>query len=199
VNIDLFLTGHNEAGLVCNAAFKAQPIGVILDAQTQELTVEFDSGDTMHLNVPMEISYREKLLFAHRMYMGYLEGGLLTDSFELPLMYLNDPYGSDFGQTVGITKPKRAVVAFEQFMKRCNFAQALHRENLGDEDSARSVLRGIDPHALKFSPALQRQIQLAAVPQVQGAPQMAGLGSAGAGAAAQTRDKKSKKSDEDQK
>ncbi len=197
MNIDLFLTGHNEAGLVCNAAFKAQPIGVILDAQTQELTVEFESGDTFHLNVPMEISYREKLLFAYRMYMGYLEGGLLTDSFELPLMYLNDPYGSEFGQTVGITKPKRAVVAFEQFMKRCNFAQALHRENLGDEDSARSVLRGIDPHALKFSPALQRQIQMAAVPQVQGAPQMAGLG--GTAATTQVQNQKSKKSEEEDK
>jgi len=194
LNIDLFLTGHNEAGLVCNAAFAHQPIGVILDAQTQELTVEFDGGETFHLNVPMEISHREKLLFAHRMYMGYLEGGLLTDSFELPLFYLNDPYGSDFGQTVGITKPKRAVVAFEQVMKRCNFAQALHRDNLGDEDSARSVLRGIDPHALKFSPALQRQIQLAAVPQVQGAPQMAGLGGT---TTTQVRDKKSKKSDEE--
>ena len=197
MNIDLFLTGHNEAALVCDAAFASLAIGIILDAQTQELTVEFESGDTFHLNVPMEATHREKLLFAHRMYMGYLEGGLLTESLEVPLLYLNDPYGSDFGQNAPLVKPKRAVLAFEQFMKRCNFAQALHRENLGDEDSARSVLRGIDPHALKYSPTLQRQLQMNAAPRVQNAPQMAGLG--GGASSAQPRKSTPTKSDEEEK
>jgi hypothetical protein len=176
MNIDLFLTGQSEAGIVCNASFPAPVIGVILDAQTQELTLEFSNGETFHLNIPIEESRREKLLFAHRMYVGFLEGGLLIDAFEVPLLYLNDPYGSEFGQATPLSKPERSIIAFEQFMKRCTFAQGLHRDNLGDEENARSILRGIDLHALQFAPALARQIQMNAIPRMDAVPQMPGLG-----------------------
>ena len=173
MNIDLFHTGHNEAGLVCDGSFARPVIGVILDAQTHELTLEFEDGQTFHLNIPVETGHKEKMLFAHRMYVGYLADGLLTDSFEVPLLYLNDPYGGEFGQNSPLSKPKRSVLAFEQFMKRCQFAQGLHRDNLGDEDTARSVLRGINPPALKYSPALQRQMQNrhAATPHIASGPQ----------------------------
>lgn len=195
MNIDLFHTGHNEAGLVCDGGFASPVIGIILDAQTHELTLEFETGDTFHLNIPIELGHKEKMLFAHRMYVGYLEGGLLTDAFEVPLLYLNDPYGSEFGQNSPLSHPKRSVVAFEQFMKRCHFAQGLHRENLGDEDSARSVLRGIDPHALQYAPQLLRQLQMAAIPKAATAPQMPGLGGGG-GAPARPVRKADKKEDE---
>ena len=180
MNIDLFLTGLSEAGIVCDAPFKTPVVGVILDAQTLALTLEFPDGDTYHLNIPIEESRREKLLFAHRMYVGFLEGGLLVDAFEVPLLYLNDPYGSEFGQNSPLSKAKRSVIAFEQFMKRCSFAQGLHRDDLGNEYGARSVLRGIDPHALRYAPALARQIQMNTLPKLETAtvPQMPGLGGA---------------------
>ncbi|PZQ45497.1 MAG: hypothetical protein DI551_07200 [Micavibrio aeruginosavorus] len=184
MNIDLFHTGHNEAGLVCAGIFPSAVMGVILDAQTQELTLEFENGDTAHLNIPIELSHREKLLFAHRMYVGYIEDGMLVNSFEVPLLYLNDPYGGEFGQHSPLAKPKQSVLAFEQFMKRCHFAQALHRDNLGDEDSARSVLRGLDPNALQYSPTLLRQLKLGIAPKAAAGPQAPGLGG---GASAQTR------------
>jgi hypothetical protein len=179
VNIDLFLTGSSEAGIVCDVPFTAPVAGVILDAQTLNLTLEFPDGDTFHLNIPVEESRREKLLFAHRMYVGFLEDKMLVDSFEVPLLYLNDPYGSEFGQNSPLAKAKRSVVAFEQFMKRCIFAQGLHRDNLGDEEGACSILRGIDPHALKYSPALARQIQMNVLPRLEQVPQMPGLGGGG--------------------
>ncbi len=179
MNIDLFLTQHNEAGLVCAGSFTHPVAGIILDAQTHELTLEFTDAETFHLNIPMEETHREKLLFSHRMFVGFLEGALLANAYEVPLLYLNDPYGSDFGQSSPLSKPKRSVTAFEQFMKRCAFAQALHRDNLGDEDAARSVLRGANPNKFDYTPALLRERQMAAVavPSVDNAPQM-GLGGA---------------------
>ncbi len=179
MNIDLFHTGQSEAGLVCAGSFASPIAGIILDAQTRELTLEFGDGGTFHLNIPMEDGHKEKLLFAHRMYVGYLDDGFLTDAFETPLLYLNDPYGSEFGQTSPLAQAKRSVIAFEQFMKRCHFAQAVHRDNLGDEDAARSVLRGIDPYALQYSPSLHRQIQMGMAPKVHSAPQAPGLGGGG--------------------
>jgi hypothetical protein len=180
MNIDLFLTPHNEAGLVCGGVFANSVAGIILDAQTSEFTLEFSNGETFHLNIPMEEAHREKLLFSHRMFIGYLEDKMLADSYEVPLLYLNDPYGSDFGQTSALLKPIRSVPAFEQFMKRCSFAQALHRVNLGDETTSRSVLQGINPQKLDYTPALarQRQMEAVAVPVTQHTPQM-GLGTRG--------------------
>lgn len=180
MNIDLFLTGQSEAGLVCQGVFPHPVQGIILDAQTRELTLEFSEGETFHLNIPMEDHHKEKLLFAHRMYVGYLEGGLLMDAFETPLLYLNDPYGSKFGDASPLSKKaQRSVMPFEQFMKRCSFAQAVHRDDLGDELSARSILNGVDPKKLILSPALQRQMQLGitAAPKVgPTGPQTPGLG-----------------------
>lgn len=184
MNIDLFMTPHNEAGLVCDRMFAGrQVVGIILDAQTQDVTLEFaDMGETFHLNIPIAEAHREKLLFSGSLFIGFLEGGLLAGAYEVPLLYLNDPYGSDFGQTSRLTQAKPAVIGFEQFMKRCTFAQALHRENLGDEDMARSVLRGADPRRLDYTPALMRQRQLAATPAAApaSAPQMPGMGGTGA-------------------
>lgn len=197
MNIDLFHTGHNEAGLVCDGSFPDPVIGVILDAQTHELTLEFATGETFHLNIPVEQGHKEKMLFAHRMYAGYLVDGLLTDAFETPLLYLNDPYGGEFGATSPLAVPKRSVLLFEQFMKRCHFAQGVHRNNLGDEDSARSVLRGIDPHALQYSPALMRQMRMDSMPKsAVTAPQAP---SPGGGGGAQARSRKTSGSTDEEK
>lgn len=176
MNIDLFFTGQSEAAIVCDVAFPQPVVGAILDAQTLLLTLEFPEGTTFHLNIPVEETRKEKLLFAHRLYVGFLEGALLVDAFEVPLLYLNDPYGSEFGQASPLAAPKRSVVAFEQFMKRSMFAQSLHRDDLADEDTARSVLRGIDPHALQYTPELTRQLQYNTIPKTYAAPQMPGLG-----------------------
>ncbi len=196
MNIDLFHTSQSEAGLVCNGSFKCSVAGVILDAQTLALTLELGDGETFHFNIPVAETHREKLLFSHRMYIGYLEDRLLVDAFEVPLLYLNDPYGSEFGQSTPLAKPKRSVVAFEQFMKRCNFAQAVHRDNLGDEGNARSVLHGADPKSLHLAPALLRQVQLNAVPTLENVPQMPGLGG-GATRQVRTIPHPSKKTSED--
>lgn len=201
MNIDLFMTPHNEAGLVCDAVFTGRSIvGIILDAQTHDITLEFaDMGDTFHTNIPMAEVHREKLLFSGGIFVGFLEHGLLSGAYEVPLLYLNDPYGSDFGQTSRLTQPKPSVIGFEQFMKRCTFAQALHRENLGDEDMARSVLRGLDPHNLEYTPALLRQRQLASMPvsaPVTG-PQTPGLGGGAATRQTRTSTSSKKKTDQD--
>lgn len=196
MNIDLFLTRQSEAGLICGGTFDTPVLGVIHDAQTQEITLEFTNGDTLHLNIPVEETYREKLLFARKVYIGYFEDAYLTDAFEVPLYYLNDPYGSAFGDPATLPKARRAVIAFEQFMKRCTFAQGVNRDNLGDEGHARSVLRGINPQALKYSPALQRQIQLAAAARLQEAPQAPGPGGAMGGTAVKARGDKKSETDE---
>ena len=167
VNIDLFLTDHGESGLICNGSLGDKPSGIILDAETNQLTLEFgESGETLHLNIPVDTQHIEKLLFSPRMQIGTLNDGMISDFVEVSFLYLNDPYGSCFGHIPRMGRPRALLVRFEQFMKRCTFAQAVHRADIGDEGSVGSVLKGVNPRALEFAPQLLRAQSLQAGPQV---------------------------------
>lgn len=166
MNIDLFLGPHGEAGLLCDRIPGPDLAGVIFDAQTLDLTLEFaGDADPLHLNIPVEDSYRDLLLFAHKIYIGMLKDGLIADTLLVPMLYLNDPYGSDFGQGSPLARTRRSLIGFEQFMKRCDTAQPVHREDLGDENSLGCILRGMDPRALAFVPQLVRQRMLETGPR----------------------------------
>lgn len=166
MNIDLFLGPHGEAGLLCDRIPGPDVAGVIFDAQTLDLTLEFaGDADPLHLNIPVEDSYRDLLLFAHKLYVGMIKDGLIAETLVVPMLYLNDPYGSEFGQSSPLAKTRRSLIGFEQFMKRCDTAQPVHRDDLGDENSLGCVLRGMDPRALTFVPQLVRQRMLETGPR----------------------------------
>lgn len=167
MNIDLFLSPHGESGLLCAGSFDKNPSGVIFDAQTRELTLEFEeTGETLHLNIPVEDEHKDLLLFSHKIYVSNLEEGLISESLQVPMLYLNDPYGSSFADGSPMTKGVRSLIGFEQFMKRCSFAQAVHRDNLSDESTIGSVLQGINPKTLQYIPQLVRDRMLEAAPKV---------------------------------
>lgn len=157
MDIDLFLTPYGECGLLCNAAFNNLPAGVIFDAETLELTFEFIDDDPFHLNITVESDLRDQMLLAKKLYVGFLHDGLIADTIEIPLLYLNDPYGSDFNMQGKLGTPTRSMIGFEQFMKRSTSAQPIHRDDLGNEDSNGSVLKGMNPKHLEFVPQLVRQ------------------------------------------
>lgn len=157
MDIDLFLSPYAECGLLCNAELKNLPAGVIFDAETSELTIEFIEDEPFHLNIQVEEELQEQVLMAQKLYVATLEDGMIAETIDVPLLYLNDPYGGDFGGAHQMRMPARSLVAFEQFMKRCTFAQPVHRDNLDDESSGRSILRGANPKQLQFMPQLIRQ------------------------------------------
>ncbi|HPF78718.1 MAG TPA: hypothetical protein PLF01_05420 [Alphaproteobacteria bacterium] len=157
MDIDLFLSPHGECGLLCNKEFDTPPAGTIFDAETMEMTMEFAQDEPFHLNITVEEELRDRILLARKLYVGFLRDGLIADTIEIPLLYLNDPYGSDFSSQGKLGKPSRSTVAFEQFMKRSTSAQPIHRDDLGDENSNGSVLKGMDPKHLEFVPQLIRQ------------------------------------------
>lgn len=181
MNIDLFLGSHGECGLLCDRPSAAPVAGVIFDAQTLELILEYAGDhDPLHLNITVEDHYRDILLFAHKIYIGSLSDGMIAETLLVPMLYLNDPYGSEFGQGSPLAKTRRSLIGFEQFMKRSEAAQPIHRDDLGDEDSIGCVLRGMDPHALEFVPQLVRQRMLEtgprAIPSLTGPAMGPGIG-----------------------
>lgn len=171
MNIDLFTSAHSECGLLCNQAFDNMPAGLIFDAQTADITIEFLEDTPLHMNIPVQEELSESLLATKIIHIGFLIDNEIQDTVTVPLLILNDPYGGEFdGLHASLQMgPIRSILAFEQFMKRCAYAQALHRDNLGDEDGSLSILGDNDPKNLQFAAALTRQRQM----ELQG-PQFAG-------------------------
>jgi hypothetical protein len=166
VNIDLFLTDHGQCGLLCDLAVPEPVGGVIFDAQVMTLTLEYVHGRTQHLNIPVAGPHLDRLLFSHRIFFAALENGLIVDMAEVPLLYLNDPYGGTFGETSPLlSRPRRSLIAFEQFMKHAVAAQPVHRSNLSDETSAESVLHGLSSATLGYAPKLIRERQMESAPK----------------------------------
>jgi hypothetical protein len=165
MNIDLFTSGHGECGLLCSAELPDLPAGVIFDAETMELTIEFLEADPFHLNIQIEEDLAGGILMAKHIYIAYLIDGEIHETVMVPLLFLNDPYGGEFQNNGGLSQTIRSLKLFQEFMKRCNFAQAAHRENLENENISGSILQGKNPKALAIAPQLIRQQQMEMSPQ----------------------------------
>ncbi len=180
MNIDLLLTRQHDAGLVCDGAFDSPVAGVLFDAQTRQITLEYASLDTLDLNIPVEDDIAEALLYAMAIQIGVIENGQIEDNRQVPLMLLNDPDGMP-GRDMPL-KPSRSVSAFESFLKNCVTGQPLHREDLGNEDSSGSVMGGMNRAVLQFAPHLARQRTLEASHNLNmSGPSAPGMGMGGGG------------------
>ena len=160
MNIDLFLTPKKECGLLFSTAPAELPAGILFDAETLEFTIEFAEEEPLHLNITAELQSREIILFADKVFAGFIENGMIAETLEIPLLFLNDPYGNSLGNSHKLSQTKRSFDAFTDFMKRCHYAQPIHRGDLEDEESNGTVLRGMDPKHLEFVPKLIRQKML---------------------------------------
>jgi len=177
MDIDLLIGKNGQSGLLCNEPLKGETVGAIFDALLREITLEFAHGaDPLTLNIPVEERFIKKLLSDHRLLIGCVQDGMYVDALEIPLVFLNDPYGATFDARPTL-KTRRNVTGFESFLHNSSFAQPIHRHDLGDETTLSGILGGEDVRSIKFSPALARQRDLEHMPQIAPAPGMnLGLG-----------------------
>lgn len=156
------MTDRGEPGLLCDDDFSAAVAGVLFDAESRQLCIEFADMDSIDLNIPVEEDYIQPMLYSQFVQIGTLRDGVLTSSRQVPVLFLNDPYG------VAASPPPKAsssVLQFESFMKRCVAGQPIHRDDLGDEEKMDSVMSGANAAALQFAPQLARQRTMEAAPR----------------------------------
>ena len=166
MNIDLLLSENDKCGLVCDEAFEANVVGVVFDAQAHMMALELANHDAIDLNIPIEESFSDILLFQPTIQVGVIADGRIEDARQVPLMYINDPYG---GQMENRQKGSSAtpLSEFERFIKKCERGQPLHRNDLDDDEFAGSVMGGMSPALLQFAPHLARQRNMEAAPTLQ--------------------------------
>ncbi len=182
MNIDLLLTGQGEAGLVSDKEFQHAVAGVMFDAQTGLVTLEFGDAEPMELNIAVEQESGQHLIRALSIHVGAIEKGMIAENRQVPLVLLNDPFGGGNRGRFPV-RPRSSTLAFENFMKNTVFGQPVHRDDLGDEAQAGSVLGGMSAAVLQFAPHLARQRTMEASPQLRHeiAPPTPGFGPRGAG------------------
>lgn len=160
MNIDLLLTEQQDAGLVSDNEFDSPVAGILFDAETRQLTMEFANLDTFDLNIPVEDEIADALLWATAVQVGVIKRGQIQDNRQVPLMLLNDPDGLP-GQDMPM-RPSNSVIAFEKFLKACITGQPIHRDDLGNDEANASVMGGMNRSVLQFAPHLARQRTLEA-------------------------------------
>ena len=189
MNIDLLFTDELRAGLISDSNLIKKAAGVLLDTQTGLLTLEYVDMDFEELNIPVDSDFFQAMDRNTQIHIGAVKDGKIAQAYQIPLMFLDDPYrGNKMGQVKQSPNP---LLAFEFFIKHATNGQPVHRNDLGDDAGAGCVLGDSMPSSLQFAPHLARQRAMEAAPKAQPdltlGPSTPGLGGGGGGRIRQTR------------
>jgi hypothetical protein len=186
MNIDLLFTQNGEAGLIASENLVKKASGIVLDTKNGILTLEYVDSDYQELNIPVESEFFAMLDLCGRIHVGAVKNGNIAQAYQIPLMFLDDPYrGQDIAQMV---QPKNPLQAFNVFVKKVVSGQPVHRDDLGNEEAMGCILGDASPASLQFAPHLQRRHAMEVGPRAvpthglrYGGPAAPGLGSSGGG------------------
>lgn len=182
MDIDLLFTDTGTAGLIADRNFIKKIAGVMLDAGSGILTLEYTDMDSLELNIPVEPEFFYILGVNSWLHVGAVKDGNIAQAYQAPLMLLGEPL------TRSTQKSANPLLAFERFIKTCTGGQPVHREDLGDETATGCVLGDAMPSSLQFAPHLAQRHALEAAPKVApvAAPRAPGLGLGGGGGGGHT-------------
>ncbi len=182
MDIDLLFTEKGQAGLICSENLLKKALGLLLDTQTGLATIEYNDGDFLEMNIPVESEYFAALDLTTQIHLGAVKDGHIAQAYQIPIMFLDDPYRAEaLGAARQVSNP---LQAFEYFVKRCVKGQPVYRDDLGDEDKMGCILGDAVPSSLQFAPHLERRHALEAKPQAAPSapgPSTPGLGGGGGG------------------
>jgi hypothetical protein len=181
------MTADNRIGILADAPFEHDIAAAMFEAESGYVWLEYtDMAGTFDLNIPAAEEYFEPFRMAGQfgipLELGVYTDDQIEDAVQLPVAVV----GGHTGMPRLQHQASRSILRFEHFMKSVISGQPLHRDNLGDEDSASGIAADVSPAALELAPQLQRQRQLEAAPKTapQAGPNAPGLGGAASGGGA---------------
>ncbi len=156
-----------------------------MDSNSGVLTLEFTDGDHMNLNIPVEEEFYAALDMCALMHIGAVKEGKIAQAYQVPLMFLDDPYRADAFKNV--KTPDKPLAAFDHFVRKCVLGQPVHRDDAGNEDTIGCILGDAKPSALEFAPHIARRHSIEMSPNAAPNINAPGMGLGGSGSAARTR------------
>jgi len=101
MDIDLLFTEKGGAGLIANENFVKKMLGAVLDTKTGLFIAEFNDGDFMETNIPVEGEYFDTLDHCAIIHIGAVKNGNIAQAYQVPLMFADDPYRNQAMQCPG--------------------------------------------------------------------------------------------------
>lgn len=155
MDIDLLVTPQGEAGLLSNSNLVKKAIGVLFDTDNGMLSLEFADMDHLDMNIPVEEEFFAMLDSNPQIHIGSVTDGRIAQAYQVPLMFLDDPYRAEAFENV--KAPKKPLAAFYYFVKNCVLGQPVHRADAGNEDTSGCILGDAAPASLEFAHHLARR------------------------------------------
>ena len=155
MDIDLLVTPEGEAGLLSNTNLVKKAIGVLFDTDNGVMSLEFADMDHLDLNIPVEGEFFGMLDANPQIHIGSVTDGRIAQAYQVPLMFLDDPYRAEAFENV--KPPPKPLAAFYYFVKNCVLGQPVHRLDAGNEDSSGCILGDAAPSSLEFAQHLARR------------------------------------------
>lgn len=155
MNIDLLITPQHQVGLLSSENLIKKAVGVLFDNETNTLSIEYVDSDHLDLNIPVEPEFFGILDGNALIQLGAVKNGKIAQAYQVPLMFLNDPYRAEAFEKV--EPPKQPLQSFYYFVKKCVLGQPVHRDDAGDEDTAGCILGDAQPSSLEFANHLARR------------------------------------------
>lgn len=163
MNIDLLFTRGGAAGLLSSSNWVKKVAGVLLDTKNGLITVEYADTDFLELNIPVESEYFQLLDFNQSLHLGSIVQGHISQAYQVPLLFSDDPYRNQNLTAPGDENP---LTAFTYFVRACVAGQPVHRDDLSDESTMGCILGDSSPASLEFAPHLARRHAFEAKPQL---------------------------------
>lgn len=177
MDIDFLLTDKGEVGLLSSENFIKKAAGILFDHDTGRLTIEYTDMDYLDLNIPVEPEFFNMLDMSLLIHIGAVKNDHISQAYQVPLMFLNDPYRGEIFKHV--RPPPKPLESFFYFISSCVLGQPVHRKDAGDEDTLGCILGDTLPSMLKFAPHLERRKAIESRPEYAYTPQAPGLGLGG--------------------
>ncbi len=168
MDIDFLLTEQGDVGLLSSENLFKKVVGILFDHETGRFTLEYADMDYLDLNIPVEEEFFHILDTCLMIHIGAVKNAHISQAYQVPLMFLNDPYRAEVFQHV--SPPSKPLQAFDYFIKACVLGQPVHRKDAGDEDTLGCILGDNMPSDLKFAPHLARRQAIESRPEFVQAP-----------------------------
>lgn len=101
MNIDLLISKTHDVGLVTTGKFESTVTAIMLDHETQELSLEFgETMDSMSMNIPVGDDLIPFMRNRNSMFIIGTDKVHIHEAYNVPLMHLNDAKAQDIGEWV---------------------------------------------------------------------------------------------------
>ena len=154
MQIDLIGTPDGVIGLMGNHSFETPVSGVIFDVAERSLTLEFGkSMETLRMNIPVGEDFVDHLKTSSSIHIAAVERERMVQASQVMLVKVSvEDEDFYYGEV------QKGVLHTQNWLSKAQYAQAIHRDNLGDESSARGILYDVSPATLKYAPQLAQAL-----------------------------------------